>query len=508
MPAVDEDWQEVDTTTSRIEPDVDDKGRGTLSCIVHVSESTGSTRTQILDRDEITVGRSAECTVSIPCSHISRVHVRISRLAEGWTAHDSSSVNGILINGVARDSASLAFGDRIDLGRGELLLFRSYDSDYQRAVESQRLESLGRLASGIAHDFNNALMAIIGAAGYLRDELEGDASESVSHALDDIMSASDEGAALARQLLGFARKTDDVAEMVDAVTLVKDVARLAERTLGQAPRVQISFGVEKTTVIASRSQLAQVLMNLCSNAHEAMPEGGEFSITIGKAVPREARQKDEFVCITVEDTGVGMTPEVRERVFEPFYSTKGEGRGKGLGLATSYGIVKNHGGIIEVQSEPGKGTSVSLFLPSNKHRIRTEGTAAPNSPTESIQDADGERCILLAEDQRLVRRHMSRSLKKLGFVVVEVVDGVEAVEAVRDAESPFSLAMLDLQMPRRSGDEACRMIRSLDPGLPVVMVSGNSQDPRIEELLASGNVDVLSKPFGSGELARALQRAR
>jgi len=478
------------------------------ACIVHVSERVSNTSTRILDQEEITVGRGSDCSLHIPCSHISRVHARILQEDEGWVVHDNKSVNGILINGVKRDSALLRFGDRIDLGRGEVILFRPYDSDYQRALEAQKLESLGRLASGIAHDFNNVLMAIVGATSCLVDDFEDGDSTNLEETTADIMTASERGADLARQLLSFARQGKQANDLVKASDVAEEVTRLIQRTFDQRIRVR-SDHTSTSLVVAERGQLVQVLMNLCINARDAMPHGGTLTVEVCDELPPDSDRIGRFVCLRVKDTGVGMSHEVRQRVFEPFYSTKGEGHGTGLGMSTTYGIVKNYGGTIDIQSKLGEGTTVSVYLPCQGAISPSANTsAAPDSKTRAIAPRGNGRHILLAEDQALVRRHTSRLLRRLGYEVIEAHDGVEAVELLESSEVPICLAMLDLQMPRRSGDEACRMMRSIDADLPIIMVSGNIEDPRIEALVESDDVDVLAKPFAADELALALTVAR
>jgi len=261
--------------------------------------------------------------------------------------------------------------------------------------------------------------------------------------------------------------------------------------------------------VADRGQMVQVLMNLCINARDAMPEGGTLTLQVCDEAPSGISRATRYVCLRVTDTGVGMSQEVRDRVFEPFYSTKGEGRGTGLGMATTYGIIRNYGGTISIDSEVGRGTSISVYLPAlEKAARKSRGEAPSDSNTRAIAPLGDGRYILLAEDQHLVRRHTSRLLRRLGYQVLEAKDGVEAVDMVKDATVSICLAMLDLQMPRRSGDEACRMIQDLDADLPVVMVSGNIEDPRIETLVADSDVAVLAKPFAPNDLAIALSHAR
>lgn len=502
------DWREANTTltsVTQLAPDTV-KSNDPTACIVHVSENSSSTRTRVLDRDELTIGRGHDCSLVVPCSHVSRIHVRICREGAGWHVYDNESVNGILVNGIKQDFAELSYGDRIDLGRGELLLFRPYDSDYQRVLEAQKLESLGRLASGIAHDFNNVLMAIVGAATCLSEDLRAGEVEEVEATISDIMTASDRGAGLARQLLSFSRRGKYANDLIGVSEVVLEVTRLVERTFDQKINITTSMN-SSSAVIANRSQLTQVLMNLCINARDAMPHGGNLHISVRDAQREESNLFGETVCIEVKDTGIGMTPEVRDRIFEPFFSTKGEGRGTGLGMSTTYGIVKACGGNLDIRSQLGVGTSILVYLPS-QDMPKARPSVQPDVRTQLISPTGKGRSILLAEDQELVRRHTSRILRRMGFTVIEAVDGIEAVEAVKDAETPISMAMLDLQMPKRSGDEACRMIRSIDPELPIVMVSGNVEDSRIGALVESEKVGVLGKPFGPQELAQALMAAR
>lgn len=510
---MDEKWHEDDTKTSIvIAPSKPPTNRfGPVSCIVHVSERIAGARTKALDVAELTIGRGDDCGLVIPSSHISRVHAVLRRENDAWTIFDNKSVNGILVNGVKKDSAQLNFGDRIDLGRGEILLYRPYDEDYQRALEAQKLEALGRLASGIAHDFNNVLMAIVGAATCLREDFDtlkhsGDDND-IGATIDDIMTASHRGADLARQLLGFAKQGGINNQIVDIGDLVEEVTRLVERTFEQRIRVQKAIR-SKACVVADRSQLTQVMMNLCINARDAMPNGGELQISVYDGAPRDGAHDGPYTCIQLTDNGIGMSPEVRERVFEPFFSTKGEGRGTGLGMATSYGIINNCGGAIEIDSQVGVGTTVRVYLPAQSGKVRVAVAAPPDSKTRLLAPVGRGRSILLAEDQVLVRRHTSRILTRLGFSVLEACDGQEAVQVMQSALEPICLAMLDLQMPKRNGDEVCRMLQAMDSQMPIVMCSGNTDDPRITSLLEDGSVAVLSKPYNQEQLSQVLLRAR
>lgn len=480
-------------------------------CIVHVSEKRASTRTKLLDNPVVTVGRGDDCGIVISSAHVSRLHAQIVAVEAGWQVEDTGSANGVRLNGRVVNKAVLKFGDRVDLGRGEILLFRPYDRSYQDALEAQKLESLGRLASGIAHDFNNVLMAILGAATSAEDELksqmpEGAPLSEATECFDDIRTATSRGADLARQLLRFSQRHESGNARIAVRQLIDKVTRLVLRTFDSNINTETQL-LSRAVVLADPGHLYQIMMNVCINARDAMPHGGDLKINVHDSRPK-TKPIGDFVCIEVSDTGVGMSDETRDRIFEPFFSTKGEGKGTGLGMATTYGIVSGYGGTIEIDSSVGSGTTIRIFLPAlqggeDALKVTTDLT------TQHIRTPAGAgRHILLAEDQELVRRHSARVLRRLGFKVTEARDGIEAVDAVREAEQPFCMAMLDLQMPRRSGDEACRQIRELDPLLPVVMVSGNIDDPRIETLQEAGQVGVLGKPFSPDQLALALQLAR
>lgn len=504
-------WDDSETTDSSV---ASARRTGTagqpLACLVHVSEATSTAQTILLEGDEVTIGRARDCGVPVLAGHISRQHARLRRVADGWVIEDAGSINGIKVNGTRHATLKLTFGDRIDLGRGESLLFRPYDKAYQNAQEEQKLESLGRLAGGIAHDFNNVLAAIIGAASGLRDELRDelapDQFERYDESLRDVLMAGERGAELVRQLLGFARRREPAASRVRLFDVLEDVARLTSRTFDPSIVVRTSLETD-AAVIADQTQLQQVFMNLCLNARDAMPHGGTLAIEVSERSPATVVRQGRFVCVSITDTGIGMPPHVRERMFEPFFSTKGEGKGTGLGLAMAYGIIKGNGGTVEVTSAPGRGTCVQVYLPAVAPVI-PETRAAEQVETVPLAPPGKGRMILIAEDEDLVRRHSRRLLERLGFTVLEAKDGVEAVELAQAHAAELALVMLDLQMPRQSGDDACREIMQLDPELPVVMVSGNIGDARIESLVRSLRVAVLGKPFGLEALTEVVLKAR
>ena len=312
----------------------------------------------------------------------------------------------------------------------------------QQLLQAQKLESLGTLAGGIAHDFNNILAIII--AYVSRIERGKVTHEEMLKGLETIKQASWRGAELVRQILTFARKTDTLSESVDINGLLSENAKMLAATMPRT--ILFTLDLEKgiPNILADHNQLHQVILNLCVNARDAMPDGG--TITLGTRTMRgeEVRRKfpdaqqTHYVCISVQDTGEGMSPEVQQRVFEPFFTTKVQGKGTGLGLAMVYGIVQNHNGHIGVESAVGKGTTFSLYVPMPAEsmayfKTKAEGEAA-------VEKAEGT--ILLVEDEQLLRDFMQSHLEARGFHVIPAVDGLQAVDLFYRAQGRYFARLL------------------------------------------------------------------
>ena len=375
----------------------------------------------------------------------------------------------------------------------------------QKQVQTaQRMESVGTLAGGIAHDFNNSLTGIVGFGELLRMRMAGD--ETAMHDLDEIMHCAERAATLTRQLLTFARRQVIEPVNLNMSALVADLMKLIGKVVGEHIEVKTSLEKNVPTIHADRGQIEQVLMNLCLNSRDAMPEGGRLVVETRDVVMDEeyVRQNPymktgRYALLTVSDTGIGMDEKTRERVFEPFFTTKEPDKGTGLGLAMVYGIVKQHGGFIHVYSEPGKGTAFKVYFPA----IEARPAAVPAIRREEIVRG-GTETILLAEDEEAIRALAERILTGFGYTVLVARDGEEAVEMFR-RKKEIVLAVLDVVMPRKGGKEAFEEMRKQNPRLKVIFMSGYSADAIHDSFVLIPGMPFLQKPFGPTILARKVR---
>lgn len=371
--------------------------------------------------------------------------------------------------------------------------------------QSQKLEAIGRLAGGIAHEFNNLLQAIM---GYTCSAMDNDyAEEERCQDLEHVLKAARRAANLTRQLLGFSRRQQLTRKHVDPNEIVTDLAGLLEPFVGEQMRLELELGTDVKAIYADAEGLQQALLNLCLNARDAMPQGGTLVIRTAMAdyngVPATGPSPIPtvpYVAITVSDTGCGMSPEVQEHIFEPFYTTKEVGKGTGLGLATVYGIVQQHGGAIEVSSEPGKGATFTIYLPA----VDAEPDA--KAPEADAPVYEGSELILLAEDEPLVRQSAVRRLERAGYTVLAASDGKEAWRLYEEHRGAISLALLDRVMPGLTGHELWDRIRADDPQVRVIFCTGYDPDAARVGLAEDEWLPVLEKPFDSGTLLRTVRQ--
>ena len=358
----------------------------------------------------------------------------------------------------------------------------------QRLAQAQRLESVGQLAGGVAHDFNNLLSVILSCVTFARDEL--DEGSPVREDVDEIGRAAERAAALTRQLLMFSRREVVHPEVLDVGALVTDLESLLSRSLGELVELEIACADDLPPVLADRSRLEQVLVNLAVNARDAMPHGG----TLGIAVERAG----DGVRVRVADEGTGMDPEVADRAFEPFFTTKPAGEGTGLGLATVHGIVTDSGGEVAIESQPGRGTVVSFTLPG----AREELTAA--APERSpVPAAAGSARVLVVEDQDPVRRQAVRILERQGYAVREASSGHVAL-----AEwEPVDIVLTDVVMPGMTGHELAQRVAAIAPGVPVVFMSGHTEDVVVLDGAREREIAFVQKPFTRDTLLGTVARA-
>ena len=369
---------------------------------------------------------------------------------------------------------------------------------------AQNMEAVGTLAGGIAHDFNNALTGIVGFGELLRMRLAGDGQ--ALHDLDDILRCAERAATLTRQLLTFARRQVIEPVNMNLSALVADLMKLIGKVVGEHIEVKTSLNKNVPTIFADRGQIEQVVMNLCLNARDAMPEGGRLVVETEDVYLEEeyVRQNPymktgRYAMLTVSDMGVGMDEKTRERVFEPFFTTKGPDKGTGLGLAMVYGIVKQHGGFIHLYSEPGKGTAFKVYFPA----VEAQTDAVPAKRGEEILRG-GKETILLAEDEEAIRALAERVLTGFGYTVLVARNGEEAIEIFRQHKE-IDLAVLDVVMPRKGGKEAFDEMHKANPNLKVIFMSGYSADAIHDSFVLTPGMPFLQKPFGPTVLARKVR---
>lgn len=380
-------------------------------------------------------------------------------------------------------------------------LSREQAAVQRRMLVAQKMETVGTLAGGIAHDLNNLLTVVnINLQVAQGHPLDPEQTE----ALQGIALASERAAALTRKLLAMARPQPEKVTLVDLHERIQELATLLHTAFPSSISVSQSLHATRFTCIGDRSQLDQVLTNLCVNAKDAMPNGGRLlietqNVDVGDEYVRAHPWaiKGRYLLISVSDTGEGMNSELLERIFEPFFTTKSATKGTGLGLAVVHGVVRQHRGMVHAYSEPGLGTTMKVFLPFY------EGSALP-VPLEAREPvALGTERVLVAEDDAEIRALIARVLEDAGYIVTAVADGAEAVAAA--GREPFDLVLLDVVMPRLSGPTALERISSLRPGTRFLMSTGYAQD-----LLASPavvGVEILSKPFDPPQLLLAVRRA-
>ena len=371
----------------------------------------------------------------------------------------------------------------------------------QQLRQAQRLEAVGRLAGGVAHDFNNMLSVIL---GYSEAALANLAPEEELHGdLQDIAEAARRSADLTRQLLAFSRKQVIEPQSLDLSRAIEGMGKLLKRLIGEDIELQIETDSRLWQVFLDPTQVDQVLANLAVNSRDAMPDGGRLLIRIQNqslAEPRPGLAPGEYVVIEVADSGCGMTEETRDHLFEPFYTTKAEGVGTGLGLSTVYGIVQQNGGQIEVDSTLGAGTTMRLYFPRHHGAARAETRAAVQQATSGNGEA-----VLLVEDEAPVRKLGVAMLTRLGYEVSEASSYQDALDQILQAEHPIDLVLTDLVMPGFNGRELADAIHRLRPELPVLFMSGYSAEIIADRNALHQGGKFLQKPFSNDQLGRFIR---
>jgi PAS domain S-box-containing protein len=357
--------------------------------------------------------------------------------------------------------------------------------------QAQKLETIGTLAGGIAHDFNNLMTTILGNTSLILYDIDN--TNPHYEPLKNIERQIKRGAELTTQLLGYARKGKYHVKPVNLNQIVEENAAAFGRTRKEIT-IRWALADDLLAVEADQGQIQQVLLNLFVNAADAMPTGGSLDLKTSNSTHREIKSKDyhpapgDYLRLTVSDTGIGMDEKVRQRIFDPFFSTKETGKGTGLGLASVYGIIKNHGGYIEVQSQTGRGSQFSIYLPASADRV----TKIVEPATEIMT---GSGTILIVDDEEMVLDVGARVLQKLGYTVLESSNGFNAVELYKKLRDKIKLVVLDIVMPDMSGGEVYDRLKDINPDVKVLLASGYSIDDQAREIMERGCDGFIQKPF-------------
>jgi PAS domain S-box-containing protein len=373
-------------------------------------------------------------------------------------------------------------------------------------LQSQKMEAVGRLAGGIAHDFNNLLTVITGFSGLVLDQLGS--GHALRRDIEQIADAAGRAVTVTGQLLAFSRRQMLQPRAVDLNVVVRETDSLLRRLIGEDVELVTRLEPGLARVFADPGQLEQVIVNLAVNARDAMPRGGTLTLVTralelrpGHEAPREL-PPGSYAALVVSDTGHGMDEETRAHVFEPFFTTKEKGKGTGLGLATVYGIVKQTGGDITVESVPGRSTTFTVYLP-----VDTSGSRPADAPEDGEATRGGSETILLAEDEAVVRDLIMQMLEQRGYTVLPAGDGIEALDVAAEHPGAIDLLVTDVVMPRLSGRKLAEHVTRDHPGVRVLYISGYTDDAVLRHGVLEANTPFLQKPFSAQALARAVRTA-
>jgi two-component system, cell cycle sensor histidine kinase and response regulator CckA len=409
----------------------------------------------------------------------------------------------------------------------EAVIVYVLETTNQRTLENQvsqraRMESIGQLAGGIAHDFNNVLSAIMMATDFLLN-----AHKPTDPSFQDIMQIkqnANRAASLVRQLLAFSRRQTLRPQVLDLGEVLNELTMLLRRLIGEKVSLEVKHGRDLWPVKADISQFEQVVINLAVNARDAMPDGGKLTVRTANVPADQSAQVQykgmpaaDYVLVEVSDTGTGIPLEIIDKIFEPFFSTKEVGKGTGLGLSTVYGIVKQTGGFVYPDSEPGRGTTFRIFLPRHVPGVEEAAAALPQTEAPGLADAlaeeapqptadlTGRGTILLVEDEEGLRALNARGLASRGYTVLEAGNGVEAIEVLGRHDGKIDLVVSDVVMPEMDGPTLLKELRKTIPALKIIFVSGYAEDAFEKSLPAGEQFAFLPKPFTLKQLVAAVK---
>jgi signal transduction histidine kinase/CheY-like chemotaxis protein len=377
--------------------------------------------------------------------------------------------------------------------------------------QMQKMESIGQLTGGIAHDFNNMLAIVTGSLDMARRRLKGSEDPKVARSIDHAAEGARRAAVLTQRLLAFSRQQPLEPQALDANRLVSGMSELIGRTIGETIAVETVLGGGLWPCFADPAQLENALINLAVNARDAMPDGGRLTIETANthldelyAAANAEVQPGQYVMLGVTDTGAGMSADVIERAFEPFYTTKGPGHGTGLGLSQVFGYVKQSGGHVKIYSEPARGTTIKLYFP--RHLGPAAAGVEERLPAAAPPRGAPEQIILVVEDEEQVRTMTVEALRELGYQVVDAPDGATALARLSEL-ARVDLLFTDVVMPGMNGRELADQVRALRPGTPILFTTGYTRNAVVHNGMLDAGVAFLAKPFTIDQLARKVAEA-
>ena len=441
----------------------------------------------------------------VDASERAPVLAMIARAAKGEAGLKAVDLRG-LKSGNGEERMAELFACPFQEGGAVLYLL---DVSEQKALEtkfaqSQKMQAVGQLAGGVAHDFNNLLTVIIGNCEFLL--MRHQAGDPSFKEINEVHQNALRAAALVSQLLAFSRKQTMQPKTLALGDVVGELAQMLRRLVGEGISLKLEREPDLWPVHADEAQLGNAIINLVVNARDAMPSGGTVTIrtanqTVTAATPlgTAIMPPGDYVRIEVADTGTGMSKEIQSKIFDPFFTTKPVGQGTGLGLATVYGIVKQSGGFITVDSAPGRGTSFNIYLP--RRRIEASDSAPSEPVFATTRDVTGQDTILLVEDEEAVRSFAARALRMRGYHVLEAGGGEEALEIVKNDNNTIALIITDVVMPNMDGPTMVRHVKAIKPDLAVIFMSGYAEEAFRRNDQNSEDIHFLPKPFGLKQLA-------
>ena len=377
----------------------------------------------------------------------------------------------------------------------------------KQLLHAQRLESIGTLAGGIAHDLNNLLNPIIGFTQLLPLKIPN-LDETNLKFLNIIKNNALRSADLVKQILLFSRQAESQWKLINLIPLLKEILKLIRETFPKSIVIEDDIVLNLWLLNGDFTQIHQVLMNLCINARDAMPDGGKLIIAAENlAVDRQycstnsQLEEGNYILISVTDTGIGISPEIRDRIFEPFFTTKKIGKGTGLGLSTVIGIVQNHGGVIEVESELQSGTQFKVFLPASQAIRETEETF------DTTISSGREELILLVDDEASIREVTQASLEFHNYRVITASNGIEAIALYAQQSQEIAVVLMDLTMPEMDGITAMRILKKLDPDIKLIATSGMTTKENLAATELIGIESFLVKPYTLKKLLLNVRQA-